>query len=65
MPSGFLPGRGGKAYLIGSIVMIVLGIVLSILTFTGAIGGGTVLAILWIVVALAGAVVLVDALQKG
>jgi len=65
MPSGFLPGLSGTWYIVGSIVMIVLGIVLSILTFTEVIGGGTLLGILWIVVALVGVVGLVDALKKG
>lgn len=45
--------------------MIVLGVVLSILTFTGVIGGGIVMGILWIVVALAGAVGLADAMRNG
>lgn len=64
MPSGFLPGVSGTGYLVGTILLMVLGIVLSILTFTEVIGGGTLMGILWIVVALAGGVGLVDALQK-
>lgn len=65
MPSGYLPGLNRTWYRVGAIVMIVLGVVLSILTFTGVIGGGTVMGILWIVVALAGGVGLMDALRKG
>ena len=65
MPSGYLPGLNRTWYRVGAIVMIVLGVFLSILTFAGVIGGGTVVAILWIVVALAGAVGLADALRNG
>lgn len=65
MPSGFLPGLRGTGYVVGCIVLIALGILLSVLTFTDVIGGGTVMGILWIVVALAGGVGLVDALRKG
>lgn len=65
MPSGYLPGLNRTWYRVGAILMILLGVVLSILTFTGVIGGGTVMGILWIVVAVAGAVGLADAMRNG
>lgn len=65
MPSGFLPGLHGTGYLVGSIVLIVLGLVLAILAFTGVTGGGLLLGVLWIVVAIAGCVGMADALRKG
>ncbi len=64
MPSGFLPGVHGTAYLVGSIVLAVVGLVLAVLTFTGMLGGGIVLGVLWIVVALAGGLAVVDAARK-
>ena len=65
MPSGFLPGLRGTPYLVGSIIVLALAIVLAILTFTGVIGGGILLGILWIVVALAAGVAVMDASRKG
>ncbi len=65
MPGGYLPGLNRTWYRVGAIVMIVLGLLLSVLTFAGVLGGGTVMGILWIVVALAGAVGLADALGNG
>jgi len=65
MPSGYLPGLYRTWYRVGAIVMIALGVILSILTFAGVLGGGTVMGILWIVFALAGAVGLADAMRNG
>ena len=64
MPSGFLPGVHGTPYLVGSIALAVFGIALAVLTFTGVLGGGIVLGILWIAVALAGGLAVVDAARK-